>query len=298
MATIIDGKLIAKKQEMETKQAISDFVSAGNAAPKLAVILIGDDNASRIYVQKKQKAAERVGIAYTLHEYSAHISEADIISEIHNIQSDKMLSGLIIQLPMPENFYPHVINEIDPAIDVDCLTETNLGKLMVQTNTIAPPTPSAVMAILDALGVSLPGKNITIVGTGILVGKPLAVMCMNREANVTTVNIHTKDIAKKCLGADIIVSAVGKKGIIRGNMVKSGAIVIDAGVDFIDGAMFGDVAFDEVEPIASHITPTPGGVGPMTVSELLYNTFVCAKQKNFHQNNIYNEYAATENKNE
>lgn len=279
MATIIDGKLIAKKQEAKTKQAVFDFVSAGNLAPKLAVIHIGNDPASTIYVRKKQKAAERVGIAYTLHKYPAHISEADIIAEIHTIQSDKALSGLIIQLPMPENFYPHVINAIDPAIDVDCLTETNLGKLMMQTHTIAPPTPAAVLAILDELDVSLSGKNVTIVGTGILVGKPLAVMCMNRDASVTTINMHTKDSAEKCLAADIIVSAVGKKDIIRRNMVKPGAIVIDAGVDFADGAMFGDVAFDAVEPIAAYITPTPGGVGPITVSELLHNTFVCAKQK-------------------
>jgi len=150
---------------------------------------------------------------------------------------------------------------------------------MMKTNTIVPPTPGAVLAILESLETSLEGKNVTIVGTGVLVGKPLAIMLMNLGASVITCNVHTTDVKEKCLQADILISAVGKKDLIRGDMVKPGAIVIDAGVDFENNQMFGDVNVEEVSEIASHLTPTPGGVGPLTVAQLLWNTVVCTDTK-------------------
>jgi len=277
-ATLIDGKAIAKTIHKKTAEKAKELKKQG-ISPKLAVVLIGDDRPSQLYVKKKMQAAERVGIEFELHNFPNDIYEDRILQKLRDIQEDSTLTGLIVQLPIPEHFYPHVINAVRSELDVDCLTETNLGKLLMQTNTIVPPTPGAALAILESLKMDIQGKNITIVGTGVLVGKPLAVMLMNLGASVTTCNVHTTDVKEKCLQADILISAVGKKDLIRGDMVKSGAVVIDAGVDFENNQMFGDVNVEEVSEKASYLTPTPGGVGPLTVAQLLWNTVVCAEDK-------------------
>ncbi|MBU0596814.1 bifunctional 5,10-methylenetetrahydrofolate dehydrogenase/5,10-methenyltetrahydrofolate cyclohydrolase [Patescibacteria group bacterium] len=269
---LIDGKSIAEHLHERTASKVLEL-KANGITPKLAIILVGNDKPSQTYVRMKQKAAERVGILFELHNLPANVSQQNIIDEIEKIQSDTTLSGLIVQLPLPEPLYTtEVLNAIRPENDVDCLTDTNLGKLVMKTNKIVPPTPGAVMSILDYLKVNAGGKNITIVGTGALVGKPLAIMLMNQGATVTTCNSKTKDLKEKCLGADIIVTGVGKKNVLRGNMVKEDAIVIDAGVDYSTGKMLGDVNLEEVIKKASYVTPTPGGVGPITVARLLWNT--------------------------
>ncbi len=275
-ATLINGKSIANQLLEQTKQQVS-ALKAQSIVPKLAVVLVGDDKPSTTYVRKKGQACALVGIDFDLHTLPADISKAEIISTLKTIQEDTALSGVIVQLPLPEPLYTtEVLNAIRPEFDVDCLTDANLGKLVMKTNTIVPPTPGAVMAILNDLEVDVAGKNITIVGTGALVGKPLAIILMNKEATVTTCNIQTKDLRTKCLSADILISAVGKKDLIRGNMVKPGAIVIDSGVDYVNKVMFGDVNVAEVSEVASYVTPTPGGVGPITVAKLLWNTVVLA----------------------
>ncbi|PIR59531.1 MAG: bifunctional methylenetetrahydrofolate dehydrogenase/methenyltetrahydrofolate cyclohydrolase, partial [Candidatus Pacebacteria bacterium CG10_big_fil_rev_8_21_14_0_10_45_6] len=192
MAQIIDGKGIAKKIHTKTAHKVASL-KAKNITVKLAVILVGDDKASALYVKKKGQAAKRVGMAFELHEYPASIAYNELQQEITKIQADPILSGLIIQLPVPENFYPHILDVVDPRVDVDCLTHYNLGKLVMGTHSIMPPTPGAVLSVLDDIEIDLKGKKITIVGAGVLVGKPLSIALMNKEATVTICNEFTPD---------------------------------------------------------------------------------------------------------
>ncbi len=279
MGTAIDGKLIAKKIEQKTAERVALLKKKG-IIPKLAVILVGTDLPSQTYVRRKGEAAKRIGMDFDLHTYPEKISLKKLIDEINKIQKDKKLTGLIVQLPLPEHFYTtDVLNTIHPELDVDCLTDVNLGKLVMKTNYLVPPTPGAVMSIIHDLKIDLVGKNVTIIGMGALVGKPLAIMMVNERASVTTCNSETKDVKTKCLTANIIVTGVGKKDLLRGNMVKLGAVVIDTGVCFENGKMYGDINFPEIISKASYVTPTPGGVGPITVARLLYNTLICTEKK-------------------
>jgi methylenetetrahydrofolate dehydrogenase (NADP+)/methenyltetrahydrofolate cyclohydrolase len=224
--------------------------------------------------------AKAVGIDFELHNLDTDISKQEIVEEINIIQADNNLAGLIVQLPLPEPLYTtEVLNAIKPEFDVDCLTDVNLGKLVMKTNNMVPPTPGAVMTILKSLNIKFPGTNVTIVGAGALVGKPLSIMMLNEGASTTICNSRTLDTKEKCLTADIIITGVGKKDLIRGDMIKAGAIVIDTGVCFENGKMFGDVNFAEALQKASHITPVPGGVGPITVARLLKNTLICAEHR-------------------
>jgi len=278
MSNIIDGKLIAAKIEKDTAKQVANLKKKG-IVPRLAVVLVGEDRPSRIYIKRKKEAAERVGMDFKLYEFPQNIKKEDLIKNINQIQKNKKLSGLIVQLPLPERLYvSEVLNAINPKIDVDCLTDNNIGKLVMKTNLIEPPTPWAVIHTLKETGINLVGKNVTIIGMGALVGKPLAIMMANELASVTTCNSHTKNIKKKCLAADIIVSAVGKHNLITADMVKKGAVVIDTGIVYVDGKMRGDVDFINVAKKASFITPTPGGIGPITVTKLLLNTVTCAKK--------------------
>ncbi|MFA4831157.1 MAG: bifunctional 5,10-methylenetetrahydrofolate dehydrogenase/5,10-methenyltetrahydrofolate cyclohydrolase [Patescibacteria group bacterium] len=286
-AKLIDGKSIAQALNEKTA-AKTALLKKNKITPKLAVILVGEDKPSQTYVKNKSKAAKIAGINFELIELPGNISKTEIIEKIFALQSDPGLSGLIVQLPLPEPLYTDdVLNAIDPQVDVDCLTNANLGRLVMKTNYMVPPTPGAVMSVLRHIGIKdeLAGKNVAIIGAGALVGKPLAIMMMNERASVTTVNSATKDIKKKCLNADIIVTGVGKKDILRGDMVKKGAIVIDTGVCFVDGKMYGDVNVEEVIKKASYVTPTPGGIGPITVARLLWNTVICANKKIEHESN-------------
>lgn len=280
MGNLIDGKAIAKSIEEKTAKKVADLIESG-VTPKLAVILVGDDKPSHTYVRRKGKAAERAGIIFKKHEIPGDVTQEELLDKVDEIQDDPTLSGLIVQLPLPKHIDTDaILNKIRPDIDVDCLTDINLGKLVMKTNTLVPPTPGAVISILHDLNTDLVGKNVTIIGVGPLVGKPLAVMMMNERASVSTCNSKTKDTEQKCLASDIIVTGVGKKDLLRGHMVPEGAIVIDTGVDFEDGKMYGDVNVEECLKEASHVTPTPGGVGPITVARLLWNTALCAEENN------------------
>jgi len=275
MIHTIDGKAIAQKLLDSLKKQIAQLPTQ----PKLAVVYVGDDKPSRTYIRRKQQAAEYVGIDFALHTFPPHISKQDLIQNIITIQKDKNLSGVIVQLPLPEPLYTdEVLNAVRPEFDVDCLTDTNIGKLVMKTHAITPPTPEAVCVVLDEIAVNVEGKNITIIGAGALVGKPLSVMLLNRKATVTTCNSRTKNLKKHCRKADIIVSAVGKKDLVRGNMVKKGTIVIDTGISFEKGKMYGDINFKEVSKKASYVTPTPGGIGPITVALLLKNVIQLSSQ--------------------
>ena len=279
MSKLIDGQDIARKINKQTAKRVKKLNKIG-FFPKLAVVLVGSDPASMSYIRQKEKVARQVGVDFVLRALPKSTTKESFISELKRLQIDKSLAGLIIQLPLPEKlFCPEVLNAINPAVDVDFLYEKSMGTLMLATNQITPPTSGSILAILHDLKISLAGKNITIVGMGMLVGKPLAMLLINERASVITCNSATKDIKEKCLSADILISCAGKKDLIRGNMVKPGAVVIDAGFSFFKGKSYGDVNVAEVGKIASRVTPTPGGVGPITVALLLRNTVWRAEKK-------------------
>ncbi len=278
MSIIIDGKQLSRTI-LHTLKSEVDVLKKQHIIPKLGIIYVGNDKPSKTYIKRKREAAETVGIACDLHQYPDTTSKETIISEIKKIQTDKTLSGLIVQLPLPEPlFTADVLNALDPELDVDCLTHTQLGTLVMNTNTIAPPTPSAVLEILSSLNIELKGTHVVIVGAGPLVGKPLAIMLLNKEATVTVCNAHTPRLKKITKRADIVISAVGKKNLITKSHIKKGSIVIDTGISFDHGKMYGDVDFAPVARKAGALTPTPGGVGPITVALLLKNTITNAKK--------------------
>ena len=277
---LIDGHHIATKLEQKTAKEVIALKALG-IVPKLAVVLVGNDMPSAKYVDMKKRAAEKIGIDFTLVTLPAEIDKKTIIAHIEQLQQDPSLSGLIIQLPLPEPlFTPEVLNAVKPELDVECLTDANLGKLVMKTNNLTPPTAGAVMHIFDDMQIDLKGKQVCIVGAGMLVGKPLSIMMMNKEATVTTCTVYTKKLKEKCLEADIIVTGVGKPHIVTADMVRPDAIVIDTGIWFDDQKkVHGDTDWQDISEKGSRVTPTPGGVGPITVSHLLWNTVVCAKNK-------------------
>lgn len=279
MAHSIDGKKLSEEILESLKSEVLLLKKQG-ITPKLSVILVGADKPSKTYIKRKEEAAHIVGVEFQLHTYPADTSKEKIISEIKKIQKEKNLSGLIVQLPLPEPlFTTEVLNAVDEERDVDCFTDAQLGKLVMKTNTISPPTPGAVCDILESIDVEVKGKHIVIVGAGALVGKPLAIMLLNKQATVTVCNEHTRNLKSITRTADILVSAVGKKDLITKAHIKKGAVVIDTGICFVDGKMYGDVDFKGASKRASYITPVPGGVGPVTVALLLKNTVTQAKRK-------------------
>ena len=279
MGKLIDGLGVAKKINVNTAKRVMKLKKKG-IFPKLAVVLVGDNPASLVYIRQKEKVARLVGVDFVLHVYPANLTEEKLIQELKKIQTDAHLSGLIMQLPVPEKLYvPAVLNAIDIDVDVDFLSETAMGQILMGKKKREPPTPGSILTIMRSLKIKLTGKDITIVGMGTLVGKPLSMLLEHEGASITTCNHQTKNIPDKCRQADVVVSCVGKKDLIRGNMIKKGAVVIDAGFSFYKGKSYGDVNLQEVQTVASHVTPTPGGVGPITVALLLQNTVSCAEQK-------------------
>jgi methylenetetrahydrofolate dehydrogenase (NADP+)/methenyltetrahydrofolate cyclohydrolase len=276
---LIDGKMLAKTIEQTVAQKVARLKEQG-ITPELHVVLVGEDKASHSYVNNKAKAALRVGMNFMLHELPETTTEQEMLKTLQTLQENPRLSGLIIQIPLPEHLYTEkVLNAIKPENDIDCLTNINLGRLVMNNPLFTPPTPAATLAIVDSLGIAVKGKNVTVIGTGALVGKPLAIMLVNLGASVTTINSRSTNVVEKCLSADIIITGVGKKNILTAKMVKPGAVVIDTGFVYDNGVVSGDVNFAEVSKIAGHITPTPGGVGPVTIAQLLTNTVLAAEMK-------------------
>lgn len=275
---LIDGYHIAESILQKTKRQVA-LLQKKKITPHLGVVFVGNDDRSAVYIRKKGEAAQEIGIKFSLFSFKENISEKKLIAEIQAIQKKQKLTGLIVQLPLPEHLYtPHILNAIDPKIDVDCLTHENLGKLIMKWGELLPPTPAAALEILHSLKVELPGKKVVLLGAGALVGKPLSILLMNARATVSVCNSATPNLKKMCKDADIIITGVGKKDLIGGNMVKRGAIVIDAGICLEEGKIYGDVTVKEVSKKAL-VTPTPGGVGPITVAKLLSNTVLCAQKK-------------------
>ena len=265
---ILDGKLLSCKIKDEVKGIADSY----HQTPILAVITIGDDEASKVYVENKRKACEYVGMSLMHFDYADCVKEEVVIKKIKELNKDKSVNGIILQLPLPEGFNKRkIINTIDPIKDVDGLSETSLGRLFVNYDTFVPCTPKGILELLDYYKIDLEGKHVVIVGRSELVGKPLMIECLKRNATVTVCHSKTKDLKSETLLADVLIVACGKKHLIDDTMVKDGVIIIDVGINRVDGKLYGDVT-DEAKEKASYATPVPGGVGPMTVVMLLKNT--------------------------
>ncbi|ATQ35326.1 bifunctional 5,10-methylene-tetrahydrofolate dehydrogenase/5,10-methylene-tetrahydrofolate cyclohydrolase [Mesoplasma entomophilum] len=274
---ILDGKKIALKRKKELALRISKYQNQGLRKPKLVVIMVGNDPASEVYVSHKIKVANEVGIDSQLLRFENNIKKEDLYNKINELNKDASIDGILLQLPLPIDFVEEdYLQAITPLKDVDGFHYINQGKMLQGYDTIYPCTPLGIINLLEEYNININNKDITLIGTSNIVGKPLGMMLLNKQATVTMCNKNTKDIKKHTVGADIIISATGKQFIITEDMIKNDAIVIDVGIirDPITNKLVGDVDFEKVKLKASYITPVPGGVGPMTVITLMENTFV------------------------
>jgi methylenetetrahydrofolate dehydrogenase (NADP+) / methenyltetrahydrofolate cyclohydrolase len=273
-AQLIDGAALAKQYRAEAaKQAV-----ALGLRPGLAVILVGDDPASAVYVRNKVKACEEAGFHSVLDRYDARMTQQELLARIAALNADKTIHGILVQMPLPKHLDPHaVIEAIAPAKDVDGFSTTSAGELMTGLPGLRPATPFGCMKLIESTGVDLRGKHAVVIGRSNTVGKPMALLLLQANATVTVCHSATPDLATHTRQADIVVAAVGRIGTLTATMVKPGAIVIDVGINRrADGKLCGDVEFDSVREVAGHITPVPGGVGPMTIAMLLMNTLQAA----------------------
>lgn len=280
MAKIIDGKEIAKNTREQIAAEVSSFIEKTGVTPGLAVIIVGDDPASQVYVRNKKKACVEAGMNSWVIEMPKETTQDGLMAEIERLKADTNVHGILVQLPLPEGLDEGaVIAAIPPEKDVDAFHPVNVGKIMLGDYDFLPCTPAGVMRMLEYEGIDPAGKECVVVGRSNIVGKPQALLLLQKNGTVTICHSRTKDLASVTRRADILVVAVGKADFITGDMVKEGAVVIDVGMNRrADGKLTGDVDFASVEPKAGAITPVPGGVGPMTITMLLRNTLTAAKK--------------------
>jgi methylenetetrahydrofolate dehydrogenase (NADP+) / methenyltetrahydrofolate cyclohydrolase len=278
-AQLIDGNSLAKQVRAEVQGRV-DALKARGVQPHLAIVLVGEDPASQVYVKHKTNDSEQTGLKATLERYPADMSEAELLLRIHALNVDTQVHGILVQLPLPRHMDSHkVIEAIAPAKDVDGFHVSSAGALMVGQPGFWPCTPHGCLKMLDSIGYDLKGKNAVVIGRSNIVGKPMAMMLLAKDATVTVCHSRTKDLAAFTRNADVVVAAVGKRNVLTKDMVKPGAVVIDVGMNRNDeGKLCGDVDFDGVKEVASFITPVPGGVGPMTRAMLLVNTIEAAER--------------------
>ena len=278
---ILDGKSLANIE----RERIADEVSGLGFKPGLAVILVGDDPASAIYVRSKERASEKAGFKSSVIRMQDDTSRQELIAQIRKLNGDKSIHGILVQLPLPKHINEEeVINSISPLKDVDCFHPENFGRLFAGNQIVEPCTPKGIMRLLEYYKIEIKGRNALIIGRSNIVGKPIAMLLMQKHATITIAHSRTADIPLLARNSDIIVSAIGKAGFVTGDMVKEGASVIDVGINRIDDPqsekgyrVVGDVDFDTVSLKAGAITPVPGGVGPMTIAMLLQNSLELAK---------------------
>ncbi|MFV1951727.1 MAG: bifunctional methylenetetrahydrofolate dehydrogenase/methenyltetrahydrofolate cyclohydrolase FolD [Nitrospinota bacterium] len=279
-AEIIDGKRISTQIKEEIAEEIKDLRKRGSSVPGLAVVLVGDDPASLIYVRNKKKACEATGIESSEYRMAHHTSQEDILKTIQWLNQDENIHGILVQLPLPKDIDTELILEsINPEKDVDCFHPRNMGKLVANTADLVPCTSAGIIELLNRSDVKIKGKRAVILGRSNIVGKPTALMLLHRHATVTICHSRTEDIEEITREADILVAAIGVPKFVKGEMVKDGAVVIDVGMNRLDNKLAGDVDFDEVAKKASLITPVPGGVGPMTIALLMRNTLTAFKKQ-------------------
>ena len=279
MAELISGKIVSEKLRQEIRLDVAEYIKEYGRIPGLAVVLVGDDPASAVYVRNKHKACLEVGINSFEINMPTETTEDELLSVIDKLNADDAVDGILVQLPLPRHINEEkVINRINLEKDVDAFSPSNVGRIVIGKYSFLPCTPAGVMALLDHYNIEIEGKRCVVIGRSNIVGKPMALLLLERNGTVTVCHSRTKNISEITAEADIIVCAVGRAGFLRGDMVKQGAVVIDVGINRnADGKLCGDVAFDEVAEIASYITPVPGGVGPMTITMLMKNTLSAAK---------------------
>ncbi len=275
---VLNGKELAKKIQSKIKEDV-ELLKKASITPGLAVIMIGDDPASQVYVKKKAEACKEVGIYSIVHEMPENIKEEAIIDTIKLMNENQNINGILVQLPLPSDVnQTKILESIDPKKDVDGFHPYNMGRLSLNLDSFVPCTPLGVMKIFQEYNIDVKGKDVCIVGASNIVGKPMAALLLNEFATVDICHIYTKDLKEHTKRADIIIVAVGKAGLITKDMVKDGAIVIDIGINRLEnGKLVGDVDYENVAPKCSYITPVPGGVGPMTIAMLLSNTIKATK---------------------
>ena len=275
----IDGNALSRQLRTSVAERVAALKTRG-ITPGLAVVLVGDNPASQVYVRNKVKACEDTGMHSVLEKYDAAMTEAELLARIDALNNDPTIHGILVQLPLPAHMDAHkVIETISPAKDVDGFHVASAGALMVGQPGFWPCTPYGCMKMLESIGYDLRGKHAVVIGRSNIVGKPMALMLLQQNATVTVCHSATPDLKAMTLQADVIVAAVGKRNVLTADMVKPGAVVLDVGMNRNDeGKLCGDVDFDGVSQVASHITPVPGGVGPMTITMLMVNTLESAER--------------------
>ena len=273
-ARILDGKAIAEKLVGEVRAKVEARLAAGKAAPGLAVVLIGENAASQVYVRNKRKTTDRVGMQSYAYDLPATVDEAEVLALVDTLNQDPAVNGILVQLPLPPQIDPErVIERLDPRKDVDGFHPYNIGRLVVKLPTLRPCTPYGCMRLLAETGANLVGKHAVVIGQSNIVGRPMALELLMARCTVTICHSATRDLPGLVRQADIVVAAIGKARFVPGEWIQEGAIVIDVGINrTADGKLCGDVDFDSAKERASWITPVPGGVGPMTIATLLANT--------------------------
>ena len=281
MAIIIDGKELAKKIRANLKIECEELKNK-QINPKLAVIMVGDDPASKVYVRNKSKVCEDVGIEYKEYLLSSNTKQKELIELIEKLNQDKTINGILLQSPIPANLdINEAFRTISPQKDVDGFNPVNVGKLVLNQDTFLSCTPYGIMKMFEKYNIDLTGKNVVILGRSNIVGKPLMHCCLNKNATVTVCHSKTQNLAQKAKEADILISAIGKAQFVTADMVKENAVVIDVGINRLEnGKIIGDVDFENVKEKASYITPVPGGVGPMTIAMLMNNVIKATKRQN------------------
>ena len=281
MAIIIDGKELAKKIRANLKIECEELKKK-NINSKLAVIMVGEDPASKVYVRNKSRACEDVGIKYEEYLLDSKITQKELIELIEKLNNDKTINGILLQSPIPSNLdINEAFRTISPQKDVDGFNPLNVGKLVLNQDTFVSCTPYGIMKMFEEYDIDLTGKNVVILGRSNIVGKPLIHCCLNKNATVTSCHSKTQNIAQKAKEADVLISAIGKPNFVTADMVKDGAVVIDVGINRLgNGKITGDVDFESVKEKASYITPVPGGVGPMTIAMLMNNVIKATRRQN------------------
>jgi methylenetetrahydrofolate dehydrogenase (NADP+)/methenyltetrahydrofolate cyclohydrolase len=276
---ILDGSAVARDVSMRVQGEVERLIEHRQITPGLATILVGDDSASAVYVATKQRACQRAGIATHVHHLPADLVEDELVHLIYRLNRDPKIHGILVQLPLPERALERAaLAEIAPEKDVDGLSPISQARLLAGEPGLRPCTPLGVMELIDRAGIDLTGKRAVVVGLSMLVGKPMAHLLLERNATVVMCHEFTRELASEVAGADVLVSAVGKPGLIRGHWIRPGAIVIDVGITRTADGIRGDVEFEAARQRAGFITPVPGGVGPMTVAMLLRNTLLAARR--------------------
>ena len=278
-AQVLDGRELARRVREELASAIDDFQTAEGVTPGLAVVLVGDDPASQVYIRTKMRECERVGIRAELHHFPSDVSQDAVENRLRELNADPDVHGILLQWPVPPGLdYGRLIETIAPIKDVDGFHPVNAGRLLAGQPRFVPCTPLGILHLLQAHGIPIAGRHAVVVGRSLIVGRPMAALLLAHDATVTICHSRTRDLAEHTRRADILVVAVGRAGFIGADHVKPGAAVIDVGINRLeDGRLVGDVDTEAVAAVAGAITPVPGGVGPMTVAMLLKNTFEAAR---------------------